>query len=113
MGGNNGRATPELPTFGSTRRACVKCGMREPDRGVHIQSSQKNPTGAGDIESETFMGSALDQAARRAVRHFSAADATAEPEADAAEIWGRRIGRLLSLLAGIGLVVYLVLTYLR
>lgn len=47
--------------------------------------------------------------AGRARRHFAAEDADA---GDWAELWGRRIGRALSLAAVIALVIYLVATYL-
>lgn len=42
--------------------------------------------------------------------HFGAAEA---PPADRIEVWGRRIGRTLSLLAFAALAVYLYLTYVR
>jgi len=59
-------------------------------------------------------GSGLAEAARRAGRHFAAADATGPDGArDPIELWGRRIGRALSLLAVIVLSIYLYLTYLR
>ncbi|MFK8249999.1 hypothetical protein [Ancylobacter terrae] len=35
------------------------------------------------------------------------------PEDDPIELWGQRIGRGLAIVAGVGLVAYLVLTYLR
>lgn len=40
--------------------------------------------------------------------HFSAADAAAE---DGIEVWGRRIGRGLALVAAAALIVHLVVTY--
>ena len=59
-------------------------------------------------------GSGLADAARRTARHFAAADAVGPDGArDPIELWGRRIGRALSLLAVIALSVYLYLTYLR
>ncbi|MBV8754048.1 MAG: hypothetical protein JO328_14395 [Hyphomicrobiales bacterium] len=59
-------------------------------------------------------GSSLADAARRAVRHFAAADAIGPDGAgDPIELWGRRIGRALSLVAVIGLSIYLYFTYLR
>jgi hypothetical protein len=59
-------------------------------------------------------GSGLAEAARRAGRHFAAADATGPDGArDPIELWGRRIGRALSLIAVIVLSIYLYLTYLR
>jgi hypothetical protein len=54
------------------------------------------------------LGSGLSAAARRAAAHFSAADAP-----DPVELWGRRIGRALSLIGVIGLAIYLLATYLR
>lgn len=47
--------------------------------------------------------------AERAGDHFTARDA---PAHDRTEIWGRRIGRILSLLVTIALAVYLLATYL-
>jgi hypothetical protein len=59
-------------------------------------------------------GSSLADAARRAARHFAAADAIGPDGArDPIELWGRRIGRALSLLAVIALSIYLYFTYLR
>jgi len=65
-------------------------------------------------ERAPVAGSALADAARRATRHFAAADAVGPDGArDPIELWGRRIGRALSLLAVIALSIYLYLTYLR
>ena len=61
-----------------------------------------------------LVGSGLADAARRAGRHFAAADAVGpDGTRDPIELWGRRIGRALSLLAVIALSIYLYLTYLR
>jgi hypothetical protein len=51
----------------------------------------------------------------RAVEHFLAKDAAAAQggASDPIELWGRRIGRALSLVAFIGLCIYLYATYLR
>jgi hypothetical protein len=54
--------------------------------------------------------SSLALAARRAVDHFNAKDAIGDAEAgttDPIELWGRRIGRILSLIGFIGLAIYL------
>ena len=65
-------------------------------------------------EPDTLAGSGLARAARRAGDHFAATDAAGpDGAADPIELWGRRIGRALSLLAVIGLSIYLYLTYLR
>jgi hypothetical protein len=55
----------------------------------------------------------MASAARRTAEHFAGRN-TGEPERpDAIELWGRRIGRALSLAACLGLGIYLYLTYLR
>ena len=65
-------------------------------------------------ERDTLATSTLVRAARRAAAHFAGNDAIgADGAADPIELWGRRIGRALSLLAVIGLSVYLYWTYLR
>lgn len=58
-------------------------------------------------ESDFLGRSAL----RRARAHFSADDAAAEK--DWTELWGRRIGRVLSLIGVIALAIYLYATYMR
>ena len=61
-------------------------------------------------ERESFVSSALARTARRAGDHFAAKDATGE---DRIELWGRRIGRALSLAGLIALVIYFYFMYLR
>ncbi len=51
-------------------------------------------------DSETMLGSSMG----RAAQHFSGADA---PEGDKVELWGRRIGRALSLLGVVVLAWWL------
>lgn len=55
--------------------------------------------------SESVFGGSLG----RAAEHFAGADA---PEGDAIELWGRRIGRVLSAIAVVVLLYYLAATYL-
>ena len=63
---------------------------------------------------EDIAGSALGRAARRASDHFAARDAAAEAGTpDSIELWGRRIGRALSLAAFVALAIYLYATYGR
>ena len=67
-------------------------------------------------DSDTFATSALARTARRASDHFAARDAmqearTADGSVDKIELWGRRIGRALSLAGFIALAVYLYLTH--
>jgi hypothetical protein len=59
-------------------------------------------------EGDTFASSALARTARRAGDHFAAKDAAGE---DRIEVWGRRIGRGLSLAGLIALAVYLYFTH--
>ena len=63
-------------------------------------------------ESDTFATSALARTAKRATDHFSARDAAAsDGSVDRIELWGRRIGRALSLVGFIALAVYLYFKY--
>ena len=60
-------------------------------------------------ERDTVVTSALARTARRASDHFAAKDAGE----DRIELWGRRIGRALSLVGFVALAIYLFLTYFR
>jgi hypothetical protein len=67
-------------------------------------------------EGDSVVASAMAQAAQRAADHFSGRDAVGtapDGGTDVSELWGRRIGRGLSLAVFIGLVIYLWHTYLR
>jgi len=69
-------------------------------------------------ERDTFATSALARTAQRASDHFAAKDAMADARAadgsvDRIELWGRRIGRGLSLLGLIVLAIFLYFTYVR
>ena len=69
-------------------------------------------------ERETFVTSALARTAQRATDHFAAKDAVADARAadgsvDRIELWGRRIGRGLSLVGLIVLAIFLYFTYVR
>jgi hypothetical protein len=60
--------------------------------------------------------SSLANAARRAVDHFAGKDAIGDAEGggtDPMELWGRRIGRALSLIAFTGLAIYLFFYFYR
>ncbi|MCW2308532.1 hypothetical protein [Rhodobium gokarnense] len=59
-------------------------------------------------DSETIGTSSYTRVARQASDHFSGKDA--DPD-DRIEVWGRRIGRIAGLIFFIGLVLYLVTTY--
>ena len=61
-----------------------------------------------------YAGSSLAAAGRRAAEHFSGRDpGDSAQTADPIELWGRRIGRALSLIGVVALAAYLYLTYLR
>jgi hypothetical protein len=67
-------------------------------------------------DSDTFATSALARTARRASDHFAARDAMRDAVApdgsvDRIELWGRRIGRGLSLAGLVALAIYLYVTY--
>jgi len=67
-------------------------------------------------DSDTFATSALARTARRAGDHFAARDAMKDATApdgsvDRIELWGRRIGRGLSLAGFVALAIYLYFTY--
>jgi hypothetical protein len=69
-------------------------------------------------ERDTFATSALARTAQRATDHFAAKDAMADARAaggsvDRIELWGRRIGRGLSLVGLIVLAIFLYFTYVR
>lgn len=63
-------------------------------------------------DTDTFATSALARTARRAGDHFAGRDAmAADGSVDRIELWGRRIGRGLSLAGFVALAIYLYLTY--
>ena len=68
-------------------------------------------------ERDTVATSALARTAQRATDHFAAKDAMADTRADGSvdwiELWGRRIGRGLSLLGLVVLAIFLYFTYVR
>lgn len=85
-----------------------------PKNNRHQQDDKRRQQALKDLEdaaagSEVFGTSTFVRQAEKAKSHFSGADA--EPD-DWAEIWGRRIGRGLSLIVFFGLLIYLAATYL-
>ncbi len=59
-------------------------------------------------DSETIGSSSFARTASRVGKHFSGGE---NPQDDRIEVLGKRIGRLLSLIAFIGLAIYLYVTY--
>jgi len=102
----------------SVNRSTVAPGARGPYVADMAQSQhEKDETQRREAlatldrlrDGESVVSSALARTARRAGEHFAANDAKGE---DAVELWGRRIGRGLSLVGLIGLVIYFYLTYI-
>ena len=80
--------------------------MREPDREREAKEALERVA----RDSETVGASALARAGRRLGDHFAARDAIGAAEGggtDPVEIWGRRIGRGLSLVAVVALAWWL------
>lgn len=81
---------------------------REEREAARRRAALRDLERAGE-ESGLILSGAVKWAAGRAREHFAAADADG---AERAEVWGRRIGRALSLLAVLALACYLALAYL-
>jgi hypothetical protein len=84
----------------------------EPDRDEARRRDSREALDRLAREDGAFLGSAL----RRAAAHFSASDAAGtgdDGRTDRIELWGRRIGRGLSLLGLIVLAIFLYFTYVR
>lgn len=78
--------------------------MRDEER----QQESRDALERAARDSETIGSSALARSARRIADHFAGRDAVGERDGggtDPAELWGRRIGRALSLL-GVILLAY-------
>jgi hypothetical protein len=84
--------------------------MANPREREEAERREALKTLQGLTERDTFATSALARTAQRASDHFSAKDAAPE---DRIELWGRRIGRGLSLIGFVALAIYLYLTYFR
>lgn len=99
----------------NTARAYVG-GMSDPRQGEEDKRQEALRTLESLRESDTFATSALARNARRAADHFAAKDATRDAirpdgSVDMIELWGRRIGRALSLVGFVALAIYLYVTY--
>lgn len=78
-------------------------GKEEARRAAQAELKSLRETGAE-------IGGALSATTRRAAAHFAGRDGG---ETDAIEVWGRRIGRMLSAVAFVALSYYLYVTYFR
>ena len=86
--------------------------MSDPRRRDEEQRREALRTLESLRDSDTFATSALARTARRATDHFAARDAVApDGSVDKIELWGRRIGRGLSLAGLMALAIYLYFTY--
>lgn len=82
----------------------------DPAREQHEAAKRLGALG----DEPTFLGSSVAAAGKRAARHFAGENPNETPGTiDPIELWGRRIGRALSLIVFIGLAIYLYLTYVR
>ncbi|MEZ5871411.1 MAG: hypothetical protein R3D32_06115 [Nitratireductor sp.] len=81
--------------------------MAKPDHEEQVREAQRILKRV-ERDSETIGASSLARTASRIKDHMAGGDA---PEDDAAEIWGRRIGRSLGLIAVVILVIYLFKNY--
>jgi hypothetical protein len=61
------------------------------------------------------IGGAMSAMAKRTASHFAGRDngPDGEPERDPIELWGKRIGRALSLIGFVALAIYLYVTYVK
>jgi hypothetical protein len=82
--------------------------------GPRQTDDDKRRAALGELDrlhrGENVFTGALGAMAQRTGRHFAGKDDTRD---DAVEIWGKRIGRALSLAGVIALASYLWLTYIR
>ena len=81
--------------------------MAKPNHEKTVAEARKDLERIGD-QSEVIGTSSFVRTANRARDHFGGTDA---PEDDAVEIWGRRVGRGLSVIFVIALIWYLARTY--
>ncbi len=86
--------------------------MSNKKRGTQAESSEtesRRILDRIDQESETIGTSSLARTAEKTRDHFMGNE---QGEDDPIEIWGKRIGRILSLIAVVVLIIYLYNTYL-
>ena len=99
-------------TIGSRRLAAYAWAMNSPRQREDEQRREALATLKSLGDTDTFATSALARTARRAGDHFAGRDAVAaDGSVDRIELWGRRIGRGLSLAGLVALAIYLYLTY--
>lgn len=75
-----------------------------------VSDDRKRRAALAELSRLAREGDALGGLFRRTGTHFSGADA---PAGDGIELWGRRLGRILSAVAFVALAVYLYATYVR
>lgn len=105
--------------IGAAASTAMDCHRRSPYGADAMPTpderrDQERRTALSELErlrhgGETILGATAD-AARRTAAHFAGRDA--EPQ-DRIEIWGRRIGRSLALVAVVALALHLYFTYLQ
>src|SRR5437879_6539420 len=95
----------------SLRIKCYGSQMASDQPSRHVREEAHRRAALDELKElrggESFAGSALVRAARRATDHFAGKDAVGpDGMADPIELWGRRIGRGLSLVAFVALAIY-------
>lgn len=80
----------------------------EAERRRASEEALAGVTRDGEVIGSSGFARTLEAAGRRLGGHFAASDAD---DQDASEVWGRRIGRGLALIAAAALVVHLLTTY--
>jgi hypothetical protein len=80
----------------------------EAERRRAAEAALAGVTRDGEVIGSSGFARTLEAAGDRLTGHFAAREAAGE---DAAEIWGRRVGRGLALVAAVVLLVHLVTTY--
>lgn len=113
----HGSGVNSLTVEGSARQSYAGA-MTDPREREEMQRREALASLKQLGERDTFATSALARTAQRATDHFAAKDAMADARAadgsvDRIELWGRRIGRGLSLLGLIVLAIFLYFTYVR
>ncbi len=89
--------------------------MKGPAEKRHVSPETEDQAEARRIlervarDSETIGASSMARVANRVSEHFRGAD---NPEDDAIEVWGKRIGRLLALLVFAYLAYHVLTTYI-
>ena len=90
--------------------ACVMTPSKD-DRNEETRQAALNEL-YGLRREGAEIGGAMEAMAKRTAAHFAGRDGGV-PEHDPIELWGKRIGRGLSLIGFVALAIYLYVTYVK